>query len=192
MLLIGKGFCFMKLLRTQIERYENYLRYLEALAEEQQKAVSIAVERGDLSENAEYDSALLELIKTQKKINKIKDALQDYEELNVNELQINSNKITYGSIVRIAIEKTGINTLDFRRLDNEEVDFSCGEDYEIVEKVLITIPNSEIKELSANSIVGRKLFGKQIKENSDNVFVYTDELNTTRTLHVLQLRRADK
>lgn len=169
----------MRLTEKQLARYQKYLEELRESAVLQKKRVGDAAAQGDLSENAEYDAAQLELSKINKKIALLEDALADYT---IIEPDADNSIIGIGSIVTISYikEETGIPTLD-----------GDGEDYEIVEISTISIPNSTVRELTTASLVGRKILGRRFEPDKDNVVTYTDNDNIVRYLRIRNVQGSD-
>lgn len=190
----------MKLTKKQVDRYNKYLDKQKEARLKQIERVRSAAAQGDLSENAEFDAANLELAKINSRITLLEEALSDYTIVDTSRNKGN-NIITIGSILRIGImssvakagvvsyRSTGIKTLDFC---DDEV---SGEWYEIVESSPISIPKEDgddnIMELTVTSLVGRLLYNKPYKIDSPSIFNYTDNDNTNRVLKVMEVRTDD-
>lgn len=184
----------MRLTVNQIARYQNYLIEQKEERVKQQERVSVAASQGDLSENAEFDAANLELAKINSRISLLEEALADYT---VIDRPKNINIISIGSIVKLSILGTGVDGKDIstgiRTLDRDQ-----GEYYEIVEVSTISIPRKDssdtsnneeyVMELTTSSLVGRLLLGKTYNVNGDNIYPYRDNDNASRKLILMEVK----
>ena len=180
----------MRITSFQEMIYTDYLNKLHNLAEEQSVQVSKAAEFGDKSENAEYDTAQLELLKTRKKIDVLSEVLAEPTIIT----DTSNGSISVGCFVKIRIPKCGISILQDE-----------GEWYHIVENAPISVPNLEakdyikdsgqeekgfIRELTITSIVGRCIFGKFYSDTPEqNRFSYTDYNNMSQEVWLVDYRQ---
>lgn len=118
----------------------NYLKDVER--PNASKAIAEARDKGDLSENAEYDAAkeaqgLLEL-----KISKLEETLSNARL--IDESQLDSSKILVLSKVKIKNKLNGV-TMEYQLVAESEADLKTGK-------------------ISVNSPIGKGLLGKSIGE----------------------------
>ena len=118
----------------------NYLKDIER--PNASKAIAEARDKGDLSENAEYDAAkeaqgLLEL-----KISKLEEILSNARL--IDESQLDSSKILVLSNVKIKNQLNGV-TMEYQLVAESEADLKTGK-------------------ISVNSPIGKGLLGKSVGE----------------------------
>ena len=109
------------------------------------KAIAEARDKGDLSENAEYDAAkeaqgLLEL-----KISKLEETLSNARL--IDESQLDSSKILVLSKVKIKNQSNG-STMEYQLVAESEADLKSGK-------------------ISVNSPIGKGLLGKSVGETAE-------------------------
>ena len=126
----------LKNLRDELNQLKDVERPLAS------KAIAEARDKGDLSENAEYDAAkeaqgLLEL-----KISKLEETLANARL--IDESQLDSSKILVLSKVKIRNKSNGM-TMDYMIVADGEADLSKGK-------------------ISVNSPIGKGLLGKSVGE----------------------------
>lgn len=171
----------MRMTLKQEARYKAYLNELYEQAEVQRKRVEEAKSYGDLAENAEYDSARLELNKTTSKVSAVEEVLSDVEIISVDN---NSNKIGIGTVLKLRYEIIPNSPRTLPELEK-------GKWFEIVESSRIFIPkknNDDPLELPLKSIVAQELVG-QVFSSTNCRFTYRDADNITRTIIIMEIAK---
>lgn len=128
------------------EGYENLVHELQKLKEEDLPRVigrlKDSLGQGDISENAEYDTAILEKDLTEARITELEKLLKDVEIINEKDLK-GSKEVRYGSKVLVQLENGKQYRLTI--VWSGEVDVS-----------------SELLELSFESPLGEAIKGKKV------------------------------
>jgi len=133
----------IKLTREGFEKMKKEWIFLKTVKRKEAiSAVKVARERGDLSENAEYDAAKEEQYLLEKRISDLQAKLSDIQIID-NEA-ISSDKVYLGA--KVTLEELGSNgTVLYMIVSEEEADLGVGK-------------------ISAESPVGRALLGKAVGE----------------------------
>lgn len=170
----------MRMTVRQEARYKSYLTDLNEQASAQRSRVEEAKTYGDLSENAEYDSARLELNKTMAKISAVEDVLSEVDIIRVD---TSSNKIGIGTILKLKYEIVPGSP-------DPPASLREGKWFEVVESSKILIPkknDDDPFELPLKSIVAQELVGKVLLPNSQ--VTYRDADNITRKITILEIKK---
>jgi len=188
----------MGLTEGQLYRYNKYLESLKEQENYINERVLNAKKRGDLSENAEYDSAIIERTKLFDNISTVNSALEDTDKIYppksdtiigigsvirlcylsndyINNADLLNEVLNDDSKIDVHIGDTGLGNLDTRN----------GEYFELVQVSKVYISETKINELSISSILGRALLNTKYYKNMK--VSYTDYDGITRTVMIMEL-----
>lgn len=130
------------------EGYDRLKGELEEMKTSGRKEISMAIsearEKGDLSENAEYDAAKDAQGMLEMKINELEKTLANVRILD--ETQLDTSKVVLLAFVTIANEKTG-KEMTYQLVSESEADL-------------------KMKKISASSPIGKGLLGKAVGDTA--------------------------